>query len=56
MLAGILKNLSVSRYKRAWAAPEVFDLLNRFEQELAIPEDESEAAPDIHRRRGRRSA
>ena len=53
--AAVMKNLSVSRYKRAWAATEVFDLLNRFEQELGIPEDPQES-PDLRRRRAPRSA
>ncbi len=35
--AGILKQVSVAKRNRAWEAPEVFDVLNAFERELATP-------------------
>lgn len=35
--AGIIKDTSVSRYRRAWAAKEVFTMLDGFEHALATP-------------------
>jgi Fic family protein len=35
--AGVLRELSTSRYRRAWAASEVFDLADTLERRLAVP-------------------
>lgn len=35
--AGVLRQITVGRYARAWAADEVFDLLNSYEHDLATP-------------------
>ncbi|MBX7117143.1 MAG: Fic family protein [Myxococcaceae bacterium] len=34
---GVLKQVGVAKRNRAWEAPEVFDVLNAFERELATP-------------------
>jgi Fic family protein len=40
--AGILRQISIGRRNRAWAAPELFQTINAFEWDLATPEDHAE--------------
>lgn len=52
--AGIVRPLSTSRYRRAWAAGEVFDLMDAVERRLATPAvdlEEVPAAPPPPKRR-----
>lgn len=43
--AGIIRQLNVGRYRRAYAATEVFDLVNRFEAESADSGDRATRRP-----------
>jgi Fic family protein len=43
--AGVLRALSTSRYRRAWAAAEVFDLMDAVERRLASPVADLVAPP-----------
>jgi len=54
--AGVLKSLSTSRYRRAWAATEVFDLVDAVERRLAAPTADlpEVATPPSARRAARR--
>jgi len=40
--AGILSQITVRRWGRAWAAKEIFDLTNAFEWDIATPDDPAE--------------
>ncbi len=35
--AGVLRQITIGKRNRAWEAPELFDLLNQFERDLASP-------------------
>lgn len=43
--AGVLKQVSLGRRNRAFEAPELLNLVNAFERELAIPESAGKPAP-----------
>jgi hypothetical protein len=40
--AGILSQITIGRRNRAWAAKEIFQVLNAFEWEVATPHDPGE--------------
>lgn len=41
--AGILSQITVRRWGRAWAAKELFDLTNAFEWDISMPDDATDA-------------
>jgi len=49
-LAGVIRQVTVGRRNRVWAAEEVFDLLDRFEHTIATAGDGLQVSPTRHLR------
>ena len=46
---GVLRPITLAKRNRAWEAPELFDLINNLERELATPEGEDDPARPVPR-------